>query len=77
MKKSTAILFRDACRKQGDELCNMLATYKDDFSKEEFEVLRLCVGRAMGEHWELLQFIYYHYPELEPEEEKPESRRNK
>jgi hypothetical protein len=73
MKKETAKAIVDMSRSSRDRLCDLLEPVKEHGTEAEFNAYKLAISRVMADMLcEVLKFIFFQYPELEPEELKLE-----
>src|ERR1700679_60852 len=73
MNKETAKTIVEMSRSYGDRLCELLAPVKEHGTEAEFKAYKLAIAHVMGDMLcEVLKFIFFQYPDLEPEEWKPE-----
>lgn len=73
MERATAEKIEKIMRGVSGELDESIRIVRDNTSEQEFARYRRLVGKLMGEIFvELLQPIYSQYPELTPENLRPE-----
>src|SRR4051812_23432463 len=73
MKKETAIAIVRTARAYSDRLVRMLQHVKQHATEEEAAAYKRAIAHVMGDMYaDVLRHIFVEYPELEPEEWKPQ-----